>query len=1802
MRTATQWAIVAMLAGSMSVTGLEGAADEVAAARRQILGTIPATLPGAFEETRTPDGRHVYEATSARPLIDSVKLDVAADRIVKGLTTVSAQKAFLLGRPNLSGLYWRMKAITPGPYWVGVAYRSDSGGLEAPQGGSVRFEVYLNGRQLPCTRMSDPVQVAPGAWVAEAQAAEGTALKEGDEIAVVSRGGQMEVVRLTLHASAPRLGAHRWVQNPGPNAFCPATSLGITVEPSFLPASGKPLLPNFSDPYFGTEQWLESVADVMRDAGGKALAQAILSNPLPVPVELRFEAVMRGYYLREAGRVSKTLTLAPHAQVALEIPFETNADEPAYSLSARVEAVRPPDLGWPLYDELAFFDGLRHLVPWENPFAYQAHLRVNFRHHRGAERGRLTLQRDSAWEGAFTTNGVPPMPPPPDLKFTPRVVPPIYARYGNDNEPDARAFYVRRKFVMPDRPAGRHYRLVVDSISSEGTAYINGRRVGHVRGFNTPLIGDATEALRAGENEVTLVVRGKRAITNPEYGNPHSPTESNGYLDAPGDCNAQFAMHGGVWLEITPDVEVQGLKVDTSVRKRTVAAKFSLINRRSEALRLAVDVNVGDGRATVLSLGRREVSLKPGAEQEFEFLRDWKDAKLWSWNEPNLYVMSVEVKDVDSGERIDLARARFGFRETWMQADTLFFNGHPVRLKGGGATLPLAGKGYSQLGRGAVAPDFSDEVGSLVTELVTGLVNTPSKHNVERDVFWEATEANALKGIRRKWNHPSIIAWDLSNEWFTYAPYTGCDMNQCAGRFLKLSGAAERLDPSRWTFFNGDYDIGGRHYNVSAHYMLGAARFGYEFDGHSVYLPDGAFLRPLDGDYRPGQELLINAHQNMKYTMGSKVLMDNENLWKVGEYMPPGTSRFMGEEAVLAPFMDENAGPMIWMWKQDFDAHRDMNMAILCNHDSKPGTVTRGHLLQTFIMPDVVHHAFSGRTLTRHYSLLNDIFRAAAMSFRWRLVGPDGTAVREGAGEREMAPAETWRSVLSFTAPDVAARTRFTLELRLHADGEFVCGEDRDIDVWPDTPVAVGPLSRKVFLFDRTGKTADALKAASCTFEKLETLAAPKGGPGQAVVVIGEGALDAVSAKDVAGLAAFADEGGRILVLAQTVTPQGLPARVGLESREWTSQPYVRLPIHPVLNGLREWDLHFWAPDRVSSRGAYNKPFGASCVPLVDSGDRDGLEWVQMMELYRGRGMYFLCQFPLVGNDRDEPLARELLARTLRYLGGRDAFRAPVRALELIAPESSSIERALKALRIGYERVSPQGTATPDAPCLFEAGAIPEAGTVSALKQRLTAGGTVVVAGTRPADAGWIESLAGKPVRITVPRYRMWEGRGYRDGYHPLTAGLSQLDLFWKKYFWNGHTSEDPEYLIEQFQTASVDVPGARELVFPGALVEVPVGAGRLILDQRRWTVEHPNVVGLAKRNLAALALGLNVAMAPVPPKPELPPEAVLRPIVLSPYANRALYDDVAEDGRGGWSDQGPDADFRAFPTGEQEFDGVPFLIGSGAKSIVVLASENRPARDNLHFEVFVPVGERVEGFYFLHSAAYSGGEVGAYRIQYEDGSTLDIPLVGGKNIRDWASHDTGEFVNDEDTDTVLAWTGTCKRFKRISAYRMLWVNPRPGEPVKAVGFVNRRKCCVPILIGMTAAIRRDPAQAAANLAKAQALLTEARRALEGKDRAQADRLLGEAVDLSPELMQAHALRADLREKAGEEEALLHVYRHWTRANPRAPGPWNRLGELLEKRKDYKGALRAYRRSLEVEWNQPPVIEAKTRMEKMSDR
>jgi len=444
----------------------------------------------------------------------------------------------------------------------------------------------------------------------------------------------------------------------------------------------------------------------------------------------------------------------------------------------------------------------------------------------------------------------------------------------------------------------------------------------------------------------------------------------------------------------------------------------------------------------------------------------------------------------------------------------------------------------------------------------------------------------------------------------------------------------------------------------------------------------------------------------------------------------------------------------------------------------------------------------------------------------------------------------------------------------------------------------------------------------------------------------------------------------------------------------------------------------------------------------------------------------------------------------------------------------------------------------------------------------------------------------------------MWDGRGYRQGYAQPVAGLSQVDLYWKRY--SGVESAtgqavDASLMIEPFQDFAASIEGAAELVFPGALVQAKVGKGVLLIDQRRWMTRQENLRKMADRNITALALGLGVSVAPAVSIRELPKNIAYRPVDLSAFANRALADDAPDDGVGGWTDQGPTGDLRSFPAGNKTFAGVPFNVPEGPRSIIVLSCKDRPGADKLPGEVTIPLGRKLEGLCFLHSCAYSGEgtQVGLYQVQYADGVKQDIPLHSEVNIRDWAGT-PGPLPREKGTVSAVAWSGSNKMFASIAAYRMTWVNPRPQAPVKALRFAHPSRQGVPVLMALTAIVPSDQPQAAQSADKARDLFSQA---ASETNPVKARELLKQAVAADPGLTAAQQALADVYEKAGDEDAALQAYKAWAASGAATPLPYNRIGRILEKRKDYRGALEAYSQSLKIEWNQPPIIEAKKRMQ-----
>ena len=60
----------------------------------------------------------------------------------------------------------------------------------------------------------------------------------------------------------------------------------------------------------------------------------------------------------------------------------------------------------------------------------------------------------------------------------------MWGGFSKDRDPKAHGVYLRgASFTLPEGWTSRTTRVVVNSVSNEGTIYVNGQKIGNVRGY-----------------------------------------------------------------------------------------------------------------------------------------------------------------------------------------------------------------------------------------------------------------------------------------------------------------------------------------------------------------------------------------------------------------------------------------------------------------------------------------------------------------------------------------------------------------------------------------------------------------------------------------------------------------------------------------------------------------------------------------------------------------------------------------------------------------------------------------------------------------------------------------------------------------------------------------------------------------------------------------------------------------------------------------------------------------------------------------------------------------------------------------------------------------------------------------------------------------------------------------------------------------------------------------------------------------------------------------------------------------------
>ena len=174
---------------------------------------------------------------------------------------------------------------------------------------------------------------------------------------------------------------------------------------------------------------------------------------------------------------------------------------------------------------------------------------------------------------------------------------------------------------------------------------------------------------------------------------------------------------------------------------------------------------------------------------------------------------------------------------------------------------------------------------------------------------------------------------------------------------------------------------------------------------------------------------------------------------------------------------------------------------------------------------------------------------------------------------------------------------------------------------------------------------------------------------------------------------------------------------------------------------------------------------------------------------------------------------------------------------------------------------------------------------------------------------------------------------------------------------------------------------------------------------------------------------------------------ATFTPVSLLKAANASTRDEIPEDGRGGWTDQGAANDLRNFDfSGTHTLREIPFsLIGAGennGKNCIIVGGAHWTQYPR-EAEIHLP-DSHAAGIYFLHTSAWTAPEAGCYIIQYADGTSRRILLRNLREIFNW-------WTPGVSPEAIIGWTGRNASCDNLGLTLFGWRNPFPEKSIRAI-------------------------------------------------------------------------------------------------------------------------------------------------------
>jgi len=120
-----------------------------------------------------------------------------------------------------------------------------------------------------------------------------------------------------------------------------------------------------------------------------------------------------------------------------------------------------------------------------------------------------------------------------------------------------------------------------------------------------------------------------------------------------------------------------------------------------------------------------------------------------------------------------------------------------------------------------------------------------------------------------------------------------------------------------------------------------------------------------------------------------------------------------------------------------------------------------------------------------------------------------------------------------------------------------------------------------------------------------------------------------------------------------------------------------------------------------------------------------------------------------------------------------------------------------------------------------------------------------------------------------------------------------------------------------------------------------------------------------------------------------------------------------------------------------------------------------------------IKIGLKSRRLHFLHATTFEadgGTQVGTYVVRYARNEPQVIPIVYGKDVRNWQTAKREPLTTQ---NSSLAWIGSNplvqSQSRSLRMFKSTWENPLPDEEIASIDFVSNMSDAAPFLVAITA-------------------------------------------------------------------------------------------------------------------------------------